>query len=49
MKSDEVLGIKGSLGDGLIFVDNIYFPDMPKDEILKKGQKEEYLNILKIQ
>jgi len=40
---DEVLGIKGSLGDGLIFVDNIYFPDMPKDEILKKGQKEEYL------
>ena len=40
---DEVIGLKGTAGDGLIFIENVYFPDVPAGEIIKKGQKEEYI------
>lgn len=39
---DEVIGINGVMGDGIIFVNEIYFPDSVQMEPLKKGQKEEY-------
>ncbi len=39
---DEVIGIKGSLGDGLIFIDEVYFPEIPSEENIKKGPEEEY-------
>jgi len=39
---DEIIGITGVLGDKIIFVDSLYFPDIPGNNILKKGTEEEY-------
>jgi DNA polymerase II small subunit len=38
---DEVIGIKGTVADGLVFIDEVYFPDVPLDEPIKKGQNDE--------
>ncbi len=39
---DEVIGIVGTSGDGIIFADKIVWPDVPNDKKLKKAPKEEY-------
>ena len=39
---DELIGITGVMGDGLVFADKIFFPEFPKNNILKKGEVEEY-------
>ena len=43
---DEVIGIKGVNGDKIIFVDDIFFPDILKNTDIKKSSKEEYIAIL---
>lgn len=43
---DEVIGIVGSKGDGVVFADNILFPDIPPTHELKKAPEEEYLAII---
>ncbi len=39
---DEVVGIIGILGDKIIFVEDVIWPDIPPSNQLKKGEKEEY-------
>ncbi len=39
---DEVIGIIGVLGDKIIFVEDIFWPDLPLTNQLKKGENEEY-------
>jgi len=39
---DEVVGITGTWGKGIIFVDNIIIPDIPATNELKKGPEEVY-------
>ena len=43
---DEVIGVKGVNGDKIIFVDELFFPDIPQNVKLKKSENEEYLVIL---
>lgn len=43
---DEVVGVTGRLGDGIIFVDTLSFPDIPTTHELKKGPLEEYVAII---
>lgn len=40
---DEVIGVKGSLGDGLIFIDEVHFPEIPSEDTIKKGPNEEHV------
>ncbi len=44
--NDEVVGVIGALGDGIIFVNELYYPDIPLTHELKKGPEEEYLAII---
>ncbi len=39
---DEVVGIVGILGENIIFVEEVVWPDIPSVTPLKKGDKEEY-------
>ncbi len=39
---DEVIGITGQSGEKIIFVDNLFYPDIPINNELKKSDKEEY-------
>jgi DNA polymerase II small subunit len=43
---DEVIGISGNLGDNIIFINELYLPDIPLTHELKKGPKEEYLAVI---
>jgi len=43
---DEVIGVKGAVGDGIIFVNDLFLPDVPLTHELKKGVEEEYLAII---
>ena len=40
---DEVIGITGKVGDKIVFVDNLYFPDIFSSNGLKKSEVEEYV------
>ncbi|MEK6862610.1 MAG: metallophosphoesterase [Nanoarchaeota archaeon] len=40
---DEVIGVSGLNGDKIVFVDNIYFPDIPSNNPLKKSNEEAYV------
>jgi len=39
---DEVIGITGTSGDKIVFVNDIYFPDIPSNNPLKKFNEEVY-------
>ncbi len=39
---DETIGVQGVSGKGIIFVDKVFFPDIPVYNELKKSPKEEY-------
>lgn len=39
---DEVIGVSGSLGKGIIFANDLLFPDIPLTKELKKSPIEEY-------
>ncbi len=39
---DEVIGITGTSGDRIVFVNNIYFPDIPGSNPIKKFNEEVY-------
>jgi len=39
---DEVIGITGTVGDGIIFINEIYFPEIPRGIPIKKGEIDEY-------
>ena len=39
---DEIVGITGQYNDRMVFAKNIYFPDIPINNPLKKAEKEEY-------
>ncbi|MBT5740443.1 hypothetical protein HOI26_05085 [Candidatus Woesearchaeota archaeon] len=39
---DEVIGVSGTNGDGIVFVEKIFWPDVPPNRELKKGPNEEY-------
>lgn len=39
---DEVIGIKGVSGDGIVFVESIYWPDVPINKPFKKAKEEGY-------
>ncbi len=39
---DEVIGIVGNVSDNFVFVDELFFPDVPVTKELKKLNKEEY-------
>jgi DNA polymerase II small subunit len=43
---DEVIGIKGVNGDKIIFVDDLFFPDIPKNELIKKSNDEDYMAVI---
>lgn len=43
---DEVIGVTGALGDGIIFINELFFPDVPLTHELKKGPDEEYLAVI---
>ncbi len=38
---DEVIGLVGSLGDGIVFANTLLFPDVPTNKELKKAPEEE--------
>ena len=40
---DEVIGVTGLNGDKIIFADNLYFPDIPSNNQLKKFNEEIYI------
>ncbi|MAG47956.1 DNA polymerase II [archaeon] len=40
---DEVIGVTGSKGDDIVFVNNFYIPDIPIYNELKKYDEEEYV------
>jgi DNA polymerase II small subunit len=40
---DEVIGVTGVIGDRIIFVNEIYYPDIPANNPLKKSNKDEYV------
>ena len=37
---DEVIGIKGVVGDGIVFANSVYFPDIPNTKELKKSDED---------
>lgn len=39
---DEVVGISGVNGDKIVFAEEIVWPDVPANNVLKKGEEEEY-------
>jgi len=39
---DEVIGVTGQVGDKIIFVNGLFYPDIPINNELKKAEKEEY-------
>ena len=39
---DEVIGVTGKTGDKIIFADNLFYPDIPVNNALKKADNEEY-------
>lgn len=39
---DEMVGISGVNGDKIIFAEEIVWPDIPANNVLKKGEEEEY-------
>ena len=39
---DEIIGINGFFGDKIVFVNHIYFPDVPLTKELKKSNEEGY-------
>jgi len=43
---DEVIGITGTMGDNILFADELYFPDVPISHELKKGPDEEYVAVI---
>ncbi len=43
---DEVIGITGFNGEGIIFVDNIFLPDIPMNKEIKKNDKEVYVGFI---
>lgn len=43
---DEVIGVTGRLGEGILFADTILFPDIPLTHELKKGPVEEYVAVI---
>ncbi len=43
---DEVIGVFGTSKDGVLFVENIVWPDVPINHELKKGPEEEYVIFL---
>ncbi len=43
---DEVLGVTGSAGDGIVFADELYFPDIPVSHELKKGPDDDYVAVI---
>ena len=43
---DEIIGINGSSGDNIIFVDNILLPDIPLTKEFKKAPYESYIMFL---
>jgi len=43
---DEIIGVTGNLGDGILFINELYTPDIPITHELKKGPNEEYLVII---
>src|SRR3989344_2065714 len=40
---DEVIGVVGAYGNGFLFAENIYFPDVPINNNLKKSEDEAYV------
>ncbi|MBT3394871.1 DNA-directed DNA polymerase II small subunit [archaeon] len=43
---DEIIGINGSTGNKVVFADDLYFPDVPKNDVLKKCDEEIYLAVI---
>lgn len=43
---DEVIGVSGTTGKDILFVNELYFPDIPITHELKKSPEEEYLAII---
>ncbi len=43
---DEVIGVQGSLGDGILFVNELFHPDVPITHELKKGPSDDCLAII---
>lgn len=43
---DEVIGVTGMTGEGIIFINELLYPDIPITHELKKGPEEEYLAII---
>ncbi len=43
---DEVVGIKGKMNRNMIFAEQIYFPDIPLVNKLKKAQEEAYFAVI---
>jgi len=43
---DEVIGVTGMMGDGILFVNALFFPDVPVTHELKKGPEEEYIAVI---
>jgi len=43
---DEVIGIKGVNGGKIIFIDDLFFPDIPQNETMKKGPEETYVAVI---
>lgn len=40
---DEVIGVTGSSGDKIVFADNVYFPEIPSNNPLKKFDQDVYV------
>ncbi|MBS3117141.1 hypothetical protein J4421_06115 [Candidatus Woesearchaeota archaeon] len=43
---DEVVGITGKISDGVVFVENIFWPDIPSNHELKKSERDDYVLFL---
>ena len=43
---DEVLGVSGTLGDRILFADELFLPEVPLTHELKKGLEEEYVAVI---
>ena len=43
---DEVIGLRGVNGDKIVFADDIFFPDIPQNDIVKTSPNEDYLAII---
>jgi len=40
---DEVIGIKGIMGDKIVFANNLFLPEIPQNEDIKKCEEEVYV------